>query len=133
MRTRKTQTTRAKTTPPVATHSPQSPAPVPPATPPVETKIRVRDEAGAFAENKDIARKLRVERVLTALQNGGAVEFDFAGVTGATQSFVHALVADVLRRHGERAMDNLFYKNCAPVVKEVIATVYEYVQESAEP
>jgi len=98
----------------------------------MEIKINIRNEAGEFAENKDTARRLRTGTILPALRGGGTVEFDFAGVRGATQSFVHALVAEALRRHGDHAMDSLFYKNCNAAIKEIIKTVYEYMQESLD-
>ena len=90
--------------------------------------VKMIDKAGEFCENKDIAREIREEVLLPALATGGAVTFDFAGVTGATQSFIHALVSEALRRYPEKAYDNIFYRNASPEVKEIISIVYMYMQ-----
>ena len=92
-------------------------------------KVDMLEVAGEFCENKDKARKVREEVLLPALEQGRVVTFDFAGVTGATQSFIHALVSEALRRYPDVAYDNIFYKNACPEVKEIIAIVYTYMQK----
>ena len=92
--------------------------------------VKMRDEVGKFAENKDIARKLREEVLLPALSEDRAVMFDFEEVGGATQSFIHALVSDALRKFPETVYDNLFFKNANPEIQEIISIVYRYVQQS---
>lgn len=87
------------------------------------------DEAGKFCENKDTAKKLREEVLLPILREGGAVTFDFSGVVGATQSFVHALVSEALRQYPDEAFDRIFYKNACPEVREIISIVYAYMQQ----
>jgi hypothetical protein len=47
-----------------------------------------------------------------------------------TQSFIHALISDVLRVHGEGALDYLEFKSCTDVVKGVVATVVQYSLDS---
>ncbi|MBX3112753.1 MAG: STAS-like domain-containing protein [Fimbriimonadaceae bacterium] len=86
--------------------------------------------AGSFAENKDIARSIRIVQVEPALEAGEEVVLDFQGVTGATQSFVHALISEPIRRFGDDVFDRLLFKNCAPVVQEVVRTVADYMLES---
>lgn len=93
-------------------------------------KIRIKEYAGEFGENKDIARDLRVEKIMPALAKSETVEVDFAGVTGATQSFVHALISDAIRTHGDDVYDKLLFVNCSPVVQEIINIVADYMQES---
>lgn len=92
--------------------------------------IKIKNYAGTFAENKDKAKELRVTKVIPALADGKVVELDFDGVSGTTQSFVHALVSEPIRRFRDVALDNLEYKNCSDIVKEVVKTVYDYMQES---
>ena len=94
--------------------------------------IKIKDWAGVFAENKDKAKELRVNKIIPALSKGKVIELDFDGVSGATQSFVHALVSEPIRRFHDLALDNLEYKNCSGVVKEIIKTVYDYMQESLD-
>lgn len=91
--------------------------------------ILMYEQAGAFCENKDIAKKIREEILLPALKEGRAVTFDFSGVTGATQSFIHALVSEALRQYPELVFDRVFYKNTCDDVKEVISIVYTYMQQ----
>ena len=92
-------------------------------------KIKMIDVAGEFCENKDIAKGLREKILLPALEKERAVTFDFEGVTGATQSFIHALVSDALRKYPETAFDNIFFKNACPEVQEIISIVYAYMQQ----
>lgn len=92
--------------------------------------IHIKKFAGTFAENKDVARELRVEKIMPTLKKNGQVTLDFAGVTGATQSFMHALISDTIRQYGENVLDQIFFKNCSPVVREIVTIVTEYMQES---
>jgi hypothetical protein len=92
--------------------------------------IKIKDYAGSFAENKDVAKELRVDKITPALSNNEEVELDFRGVSGTTQSFVHALISEPIRLFRDVALDNLEYKNCSDAVKEIVKTVYEYIQES---
>ena len=95
-------------------------------------KINIQKEAGDFAENKDIAKKLRTEIIIPNLFKDNVVEIDFVGVSGVTQSFIHALIAEPIRKFKNKALEKLFYRNCMDNVKEIIKTVYEYLQESME-
>ena len=94
--------------------------------------IKVRDYAGEFAENKDTAKDLRINKIMPALSNNKTVELDFQGVSGTTQSFIHALISDPIRQFGDVALENLEYKHCSAVVKEVVKIVYAYMQESID-
>jgi hypothetical protein len=92
--------------------------------------IKIYDEAGAFAENKDVARRLRTKELTPALADNGEVTLDFAGVSGATQSFVHALLSDVLRQYGADVLDRITFVGCSPTVRRVIEIVTDYMQQS---
>jgi hypothetical protein len=94
--------------------------------------IKMRKIIGDFGENKDKAKKLRIEEIMPALSEGREVILDFDGVDGATQSFIHAFVAGPIREFGSKAFDNLAYKNTNDDVKEIISIVYRYMQESME-
>ena len=91
--------------------------------------IKMLEEAGEFCENKDIAKRIREENLLPALAKNQAVTFDFEGVTGATQSFIHALISEAIRKYPETIFDNVFYKNTCEDLKEVISIVYTYMQQ----
>jgi len=98
-------------------------------TPPI---ISIFNHAGGFAENKDVARQLREDVIILALQNGQEVIIDFGQVSGTTQSFVHALISGPIRQFRAVALDNLCFKNCNADVQAVIRIVFAYMQESLD-
>jgi hypothetical protein len=79
-----------------------------------------------FAEDKDEARELRTSSVLPALAAGERVVLDFGEVDLCTQSFMHALISEAIRRLGEGAFDRLEFKNCTEAVRQVVLTVFDY-------
>lgn len=85
-----------------------------------------------FAENKDIAKKIRVEKIIPGLKAGNEVVLDFDGINGATQSFIHALISDPIRKLKSVAIENLVFKNANPDIREIISIVYRYMQESLD-
>lgn len=85
--------------------------------------------AGSFAENKDIARDIRLKQALPALEDGTDIVFDFGKVESATQSFIHALISDLIRVKGVEVIDKISFKNCSDTVKKIITIVVEYMQE----
>ncbi len=87
----------------------------------------------SLAENKDDARRLRVEKILPALAAHQVVELDFGSVDVATQSFVHALISEAIQRYGEEAFDLLRFANCSDEIKQVVLTVFEYTRTAGEP
>jgi hypothetical protein len=93
-------------------------------------EIKLFPLVGDFAENKDKAREIRLEGIMPALQRGEEVVLDFEGISSVTQSFIHALISDILRRFGGDALDILLFRNCNENVKKIISMVVEYMQES---
>lgn len=94
------------------------------------TTIKIKEFTGSFAENKDTARSIRLEKITPILETKKEITLDFAGVDSATQSFIHALLADIIRRYGNEALDRILFKNCTDAVKKMIAIVIDYIQES---
>jgi hypothetical protein len=94
-------------------------------------RISVYDRAGVFAENKDIAAEIREVRVGPALTAGETVQLDFTGVEGATQSFIHALIADLIRRDGPDVLTSLSFHACSRTIRSIITIVVEYSQIEA--
>ncbi len=90
--------------------------------------INIREEAGTFAENKDKAAAMR-ERMLPTLKDGKEVTLDFGGVDGATQSFIHALLAKPMRELSSTVLNRIEFKRCNDRVKAIISTVTDYLQE----
>lgn len=93
--------------------------------------VIIFDRAGAFAENKDVARQLRTQILLPELERGGKITLDFDRVDSATQSFVHALISDAIRKQGSDVLDRIEFKNCNITIKKIINIVTDYMQESA--
>ena len=94
--------------------------------------VKIKELTGEFAENKDVAKDIRLKKLLPTLENTGSVTFDFEGVKGATQSFIHALVSDALRKYPDIIYNNVFYKNTNEDIQKIITIVYRYVQESLQ-
>ena len=92
--------------------------------------IKIFDFVGAFAENKDIARSIRIEQIEPAIRSGKDVVLDFSGVDSTTQSFIHALISELYREYGERVLDIVSFKNCNQIIQKVIGIVIDYMQQS---
>ena len=96
----------------------------------MEILIRIHDYAGDFGEDKDAARTMRQKKIIPAIEHGDAVLLDFSDTTGATQSFIHALIAEPIMRFREQAFERLFYTGVNDQIAEIISIVYRYIQES---
>lgn len=92
--------------------------------------VNVVERAGEFAENKDTARSIREEVIAPALIRGESVVVDFDGVHLTTQSFVHAMLSDLIRRMGPEVFDVIEFRNCNDVVQSLVEIVAEYSQDS---
>ena len=93
--------------------------------------IRIFDRAGAFAENKDVAREIRLKEILPAFEKEEEVILDFTDVDAATQSFIHALISDVFRKYGSGTLERVAFKSCNETVKKIIGIVADYMQEDS--
>lgn len=96
----------------------------------MEITIKIFEDAGVFAENKDVAKVLRERKLLPSLLNKKIVVLDFSGVELTTQSFIHALISDPIRRLGHGVLDKIKFKDCNSSVKSIISIVVEYLQRS---
>jgi hypothetical protein len=94
--------------------------------------VSVFEIASDFAEDKDTAAKVRNEQIAPALLRGEDVLLDFSGVDLTTQSFIHAMISDVLRSHGEDVLDRIEFKGCRPGVQGIIETVIQYSLETLD-
>ena len=92
--------------------------------------IYMTERVGIYGENKDIARDIRIGVILPSLEKSESIIIDFRGVTGVTQSFIHALLADPIRKYPDAIFDLIMFKNCSESVRIIIETVEEYIQES---
>lgn len=92
--------------------------------------INIKNLVGDFAENKDKAKDIRLEKIVPAIKRKEEVVLDFSGVDGTTQSFIHALISDLLRKYGVEVLDIVSFKNCNDSVKKMILVVSDYMQEA---
>ncbi|OGD61364.1 hypothetical protein A3I57_03170 [Candidatus Beckwithbacteria bacterium RIFCSPLOWO2_02_FULL_47_23] len=60
---------------------------------------------------------------------GLKTKLDFAKVDDATQSFIHALLSELIRDTQGEVLDLIYFKNCNPTVKKIINVVVDYMQE----
>ena len=84
---------------------------------------------GTFAENKDLGRDIRVEKIEPALLRGEQIILDFAGIEGATQSFIHSMISQVIRDNGSNVLESIYFKNCSDAVRAIIDIVVDYMQQ----
>lgn len=93
-------------------------------------EIIMHKYTGEFAENKDVAKEIRVNLILPILDKKEKVIMDFRNVKSATQSFIHALISDIIRKKGAGTLNNIYFKNCNEVVQKIIEIVTDYMQDS---
>jgi anti-sigma regulatory factor (Ser/Thr protein kinase) len=84
------------------------------------TRIRILD----FLEDVGRASRARDAMIAPALDAGRQVVLDFAGVRIETQSFIHALLAQVFKRPD--SLLRLLFLNCTHSTEEAIRTVAAY-------
>ncbi|HLC77264.1 MAG TPA: STAS-like domain-containing protein [archaeon] len=95
-------------------------------------EIKILPKTGKFAEDKDAARNIRLSEIIPALEKEDIVILDFQGVDSATQSFIHALISDIIRKNGTDILERLIFKNCNSTVKKIISIVVDYMQDINE-
>lgn len=85
--------------------------------------------AANLAEDKGKADSLRKEHIGPHLKMGIPLQLDFGGVQIATQSFVHALIAEPLRRFGpERFKGLVHFVRVSSQVRQVLRIVVQHVR-----
>ncbi|MEA2055863.1 MAG: STAS-like domain-containing protein [Candidatus Thermoplasmatota archaeon] len=92
-------------------------------------EIKLFPVVGSFAENKDVARDVRLKKITPVLKDKQEITLDFEGIDSATQSFIHALISDLIRKYGINVLDEIYFKNCNETVKKIINIVVDYMQE----
>lgn len=92
--------------------------------------IKLFEFVGSFAENKDVAQILRNQNIIPALDRGEDVILDFTGIDATTQSFIHALISDLIRTRGSIVLEQIQFKHCTEIVQKVVGIVVDYMQEA---
>lgn len=91
-------------------------------------EIKLFKKVGVFAENKDVARSIRIKEIMPYLREGDNLIINFEGVESATQSFIHALISEVIREFGSDVLEKISFKKCNDTVKRIIDIVVDYMQ-----
>lgn len=91
-------------------------------------QIIVRLHAGesGFTDDKDEAKRIRIETILPALKDQSKIVLDFSEVKSSTQSFVHALLGEVLQRYRDDALNKIEFRKCTRLMKSLIQLVVDY-------
>ncbi len=85
-----------------------------------------------FAENKDIGKDIRINDIMPELEKRSAVVLNFEQIDRASQSFIHSLISDPIRKYGDEALEFLLFKNCNDKVKGMIKIVLGYLQDALD-
>lgn len=93
-------------------------------------EITVFEETGKFAGNKDVARDIRLNKISPLLDKEDEIIINFEDVESATQSFIHAMISEVIRQRGIEVLEKIRFKGCNDTVKKIIEIVVEYMQDS---
>lgn len=93
-------------------------------------QINIFEETGKFAGNKDIARDIRLNKILPVINKKEDIILNFKNVESATQSFIHATISEIIRQEGIEVLDRIYFKECNDVIKKIIGIVIEYMQDS---
>ncbi|OGR96874.1 MAG: hypothetical protein A2V88_04700 [Elusimicrobia bacterium RBG_16_66_12] len=73
-----------------------------------------------------------MNKIIPALEKKEEVILNFTGVDATTQSFIHALISDLLRKYGSDVLDRIEFKSCNDTVKKIITIVVDYMQEGTD-
>ena len=91
-------------------------------------RVIIFRKTGSFAENKDLARDIRINLIEPSIKKENEVILDFKGVDSVTQSFMHALISETIREFGPKSLDLISFKDCNETVKNIVNIVVEYMQ-----
>ena len=92
--------------------------------------IHLNEHCDGFAENKDVAKKIREELILPAMQKAGEkIILDFSAIDSSTQSFIHALISGIFQEYENTALKRFEFKSCNKAIKSLITTVINYSLE----
>ena len=94
------------------------------------THIKLFKQVGQFADNKDLARDIRLTKLIPAFKKKNNIILDFEQVEGATQSFIHALISELIREYGNEVLEKIQFKSCNKTIQGIITIVVDYMQES---
>jgi hypothetical protein len=89
-----------------------------------ETVI-IQNYFGRYAEDKDLAKKIRDEKLLPALAENKTLTLNFEEIISAPHSLLNALLATPIERLGLVAYKNIKIINAAPDIRETLDFIFD--------
>jgi hypothetical protein len=80
----------------------------------------IRNYFGRYAEDKQLAIKLRDEKLLPAIEGGASITVDFEEVISAPHSLLNALLATPIQRLGITAYKRIKVINARTEIRETV-------------
>jgi STAS-like domain of unknown function (DUF4325) len=87
--------------------------------------ISVRNYFGKYAEDKDLAKKIRDEKLLIALSENKSLTIDFEDIISAPHSLLNAMLATPIERLGLSAYKKIKIINAAPEIRETLDFIFD--------
>lgn len=87
--------------------------------------IHVRNYFGRYAEDKDLAKKIRDEKLLPALAENKTLTIDFEDILSAPHSLLNAMLATPIERLGLSAYKKIKIINAAPEIRETLDFIFD--------
>lgn len=95
-------------------------------------EILILERFGEFAEDKNKAKRIRTSILEPIIKRNESICLNFEGVNNATQSFIHALISNLIRIYGVDVLDLIEFKNCNKTLQTIISIVIDYMQDSLD-
>ena len=93
--------------------------------------LNMRNYFGRYAEDKQLAIKLRDGKILPAIEGGISITVDFEEVISAPHSLLNALLATPIQRLGLAAYKKIKVINASPEIRETVDFIMDENTSSA--
>jgi STAS-like domain of unknown function (DUF4325) len=87
--------------------------------------ISVMNYFGKYAEDKDLAKKIRDKYILPALAENKSLTIDFEDIVSAPHSLLNAMLATPIERLGLSAYKKIKIINAAPEIRETLDFIFD--------
>jgi STAS-like domain of unknown function (DUF4325) len=85
----------------------------------------VKNYFGRYAEDKDLAKKIRDEKLLPALDENKTLTIDFEEIVSAPHSLLNAMLATPIERLGLSAYKKIKIINAVPEIRETLDFIFD--------
>lgn len=87
--------------------------------------ISVKNYFGRYAEDKDLAKKIRDEKLIPSLAENKTLTIDFEEIVSAPHSLLNAMLATPIERLGLAAYKKIKIINAAPEIRETLDFIFD--------